>query len=75
MVAPFGEFLAEKTVQIGTYTPHKRAEHAKHDPKRPKDAKKLNFGPLLVPKCSIWGTKIEAKTDLNTKTPPSLKCY
>ena len=74
MVAPFGEFLAEKTVQIGTYTPHKRAEHSKHDPKGPKEVKNINVGPLLVPKWSILGTKIEAKTDLNTKTPPSLKC-
>ena len=38
----------------------------------PKDAPKVDFDPILVPKWSILDAQVEAKTDLNTKTlqPP-----
>ena len=73
MVALFGELAVHKTLQIGTYTHHEHAEHAKHDQKRPKDAPKVDWGPILVPKRSTLDAKVEAKTDPNTKTLQQLK--
>ena len=35
----------------------------------------VDFAPILMPKWSQVPTKVEAKTDLNTKRPQSLKCY
>ena len=35
----------------------------------------VKFWPTLMPKWRQIGTKVEAKTDLNTKTPQLLKCY
>ena len=35
----------------------------------------VDFAPILMPNWSQVPTKVEAKTDLNTKRPQSLKCY
>jgi hypothetical protein len=35
----------------------------------------VDFGPVLMPKWSQVGTKVEAETHLNTKTLQSLKCF
>ena len=35
----------------------------------------IHFEPKMMPKWRQIGTKVEAKTGLNTKTPQSLKCY
>ena len=34
----------------------------------------VDVGPLLMPKWSQSGTKVDAKTDMNAKRPQSLKC-
>ena len=35
----------------------------------------VDFAPKILAKWSQVPTKVEAKTDLNTKRPQSLKCY
>ena len=35
----------------------------------------VDFGPVLMPKWSEVGTKVEAETHLNTKTLQSVKCF